>query len=1230
MDLALHPALYDADGHPLGGGGLAFTAEQAEAVLRREGPMLLSANAGSGKTAVLAERFVRAVLEDDLSPGRLLAITFTEKAAGELRARIRRRFVELGAREAARDMDGAWISTIHGFCARVLRAHAVTAGLDPAFVVLDEAVARQARGEAFTAALAAFLAPATPGGRPPEPELELVATWGVDRLHESIADVHDELRSTGHTVPRLPPVGERTPPAAAIARLRAALAALDAERTGWRTGLSSLDAAHLALDALGGALEDADRAPARLHECVAALKLDRRAKELKTEAADALRAAAAAVVQARVDEEAAGVHAHLDRLLGLYAGAYADAKRARSAVDYDDLELLTNDLLASAPGVTAALRERFARIMVDEFQDTNPLQMQLLGHLDAGNVFLVGDALQSIYGFRHADVGVFRAQRRRHQALGAAPALATNWRSQPPLLHTLNAAFGHLHEDYVPLVPGRVEVAGPSDRAPRVQLLLVDDAHDDETRMPEGARRALAAGMPPARSVTLLAEARAVAAHVAGLVGDGVCGAGEVAILLRAASDLHVFERALELEGLATLASGGRGYWLRQQVQDLTSYLAALANPMDEPALLAVLASPLVGLSSDALALLANTARARGRRLWTVLTHGVDGVPLAATDRTALAAFGGWFAAERAHAPLLALDTLITRVVQRTDYDLHVLGLPGGRRRLANVHKLERLAAAFEQGHGRDVRAFIDHVAAEVQAQAREPEAPVELGDLDAVQLMTIHAAKGLEFGVVVVAGLGRQGQAGVGPILVDGARVGLRLPRLHAENADALDYAALKAQAQEAQVQEERRIMHVAFTRAETQLVISGGVTLGKELPKERPGGVPLGWVGACVDPTLPHRLTAETPELVVDRYVGTERLEVLARLVPVPTAGAADGAGDVPVATELAPVPKPGPGPVPEPEPAPAEQLAPTVVAPTPAVPGARRRRAGAAAGAVPVVPGAVAPPATLSYSSLRDHAECGYRFYLRRTLGLPPQEPPPGDPVAEGGAAPVPEGLDPLVRGTIAHALLEAPDPSGTTPDEVREAARDAGVEVTDAEVQDLLSLVLAFGATELAGRVAAARRVRREEPFAFALDDADARSPLVNGFIDLVAVEDDGTWLVVDYKTNPVAGVDLQQLVDADYATQRRIYALAALRAGAPAVQVAYVFLQRPDEPVVSTHLAADAPALSGEVVAQAADVLHGRFPVAARPHRALCLTCPGRGGMCSWPEELTLRPAAAGH
>jgi ATP-dependent helicase/nuclease subunit A len=135
----------------------SFTEEQTGAVARREGPLLLAAGAGSGKTSVLVERFVRSVLDDGLRPGQILAITFTEKAAGELRSRVRARFLALGEREAARETESAWIGTIHGFCTRVLRGHAVAAGLDPAFVVLDDTIARELRATAWRRAYATWI-----------------------------------------------------------------------------------------------------------------------------------------------------------------------------------------------------------------------------------------------------------------------------------------------------------------------------------------------------------------------------------------------------------------------------------------------------------------------------------------------------------------------------------------------------------------------------------------------------------------------------------------------------------------------------------------------------------------------------------------------------------------------------------------------------------------------------------------------------------------------------------------------------------------------------------------------------------------------------------------------------------------------------------------------------------------------------------------------------------------
>ena len=227
-------------------------------------------------------------------------------------------------------------------------------------------------------------------------------------------------------------------------------------------------------------------------------------------------------------------------------------------------------------------------------------------------------------------------------------------------------------------------------------------------------------------------------------------------MLLRASAEMGLYERALELAGLSTLSAGGSGWWGRQQIRDLCHLLAALANPRDEEALLGLLASPLAGLSSDGLALLALGAREGAMTIWEAVHD--DALTLAPEDARRLAAFRAWFAGERERAPRLGLDELLQRAVRRTRYDLHMLALPRGARRLANVHKLLRLAADYEARRGRDVRGFIDIATAELEAEAREPDAPVDLGGLDAVRLMTIHAAKGLEFGVVVVADLGRRG----------------------------------------------------------------------------------------------------------------------------------------------------------------------------------------------------------------------------------------------------------------------------------------------------------------------------------------------------------------------------------------------------------------------------------------------------------------------------------------
>jgi ATP-dependent helicase/nuclease subunit A len=1220
--------LYD-NGRMVGRGGLPFTAEQADAIARREGPLLLSANAGSGKTSVLSERFVRLVLEDDIEPGRILAITFTDKAAGELRTRVRGRFVELGRRDRARDLDAAWISTFHGLCARILRAHAVRAGLDPAFTVLEEAETRDIRGRAFERALADFLTDDR------TETLDLVAAYGVDALQLRITTAHDQLRSAGQTHPRLPAVAVAEPDSVALAtaleRADTELAPDDERRSvvGARTALSRcrevlsrlVDGAPPALSAL----DDAAFKPGNT-------------KALQGDDCTAYLEALDAFAGAWRDTLAAAAVVLLDELLVRYADAYAEGKRARAALDFDDLELLARDLLRDTPAIRASYAERFERVMVDEFQDTNATQLSLLELLGTDR-FVVGDELQSIYSFRHADVRIFRAQRAELAQAGAAAELAANFRSRPDILGVLDAAMGPLHgAAHVPFVAARSADGQPD--APIVELVLTD-AEAVEAWPPE-----LLASLPQA-AAKRRAEARVVAARIAELVrGEGV-SASDIVVLLRAATDMAVFERAIEEQGLATLAAGGRGYWGRQQVLDLCAYLGALANPRDELALLGLLASPLVGLSADGLAIVARTARPGAR--WDALAAafaprgeggGDDDAAsslsdlLPDADRDALANFCPWFAGEREQAPRRGLDVLLERIVDRTGYDLHVLGLPGGRRRWANVLKLQRLAAGFESRRGRDVRGLIDLATAELEAEARETDAPVELGDATAVRLMTMHAAKGLEFPVVVIADLGRSGRNDSDDLLVREGRVGLRLRTIDGASAKTLDWEALREEQQTADLEEERRILHVAMTRAEERLILSGTFDPDKWLGAPQPAVAPLRWLAPRLVAGL-EGLLADAPEATPtlgdpDPTAPRERVAVGVHREPPPEVLATPA----PIAAEAA-----GPG-VPEPvAEASGGQLALDLFA-TPEPPPRRvyvetPPIVGAAQGAVAAVPVARAPivipprplPATLSYSSLAAYDRCAYRWYLERILRLPRDDS--GGPAmarAERPAGPIPNGLDALTRGSLAHVLLEELDfaaPAAPSEEAVREAARLMEAELTDADVTDLQGLVAAFADGPLAARLASAADVRREHGFVVGLGDDSA--PLLNGIVDVLAFEDDGGALVVDYKSDVVTpDADLEAYVEADYGAQRRIYALAALGAGAADVEVAHLFLARPAEPATVVYDRNDLPRLREDLDELVAGIAAGRFTPTTKPHRALCITCPGRRALCHHPEELTLR------
>ena len=1131
---------------------MRLTAEQDAAVRRRSGALSLAAAAGSGKTSVLVERFVAAVLEDHLSPSQILAITFTERAAGELRERVRARFLELGERAAARDTEAAHLSTIHGFCASLLAAHPLAAGLDPGFAVLDEGVAGRLRSLAFQTALQDFVSGEAPDA------VALVATYGPDRLRVMVESVHAQLRSRGQLVPRLP------------------LGAL----------------------AVGG---DAAEAAPTVEESAG---------------------------QHATDREAVAACALLDRLLGGFARTYESRKRERAAVDFDDLELLAVELLAGRREIRRSWAERFELLMVDEFQDTNRRQLELLEMLDRDNLFTVGDEFQAIYGFRHAEVEIFRERAGLLSVSGASLALTHNFRSRPALVGTVGAVFEERIEDFTPAASGREHDRPGEDVA--IELLLTGKGGWEDAD-----RAALAAGLPRA-APWRHAEARLLAGRVAELVAGGEVRCGDVAVLLRALGDIAVYERALQQQGLATLAAAG-AYWEGRTVEDLLCYLRVLANPLDELALYSALAGPLGEVSRDGLALLALGAQERRMGAFELALGAAPELGLPRPDELALTRFCDFVQQERAQAPLRAIGELIARAIEQSGSGEggpgSTVGSTAGSTaaapaELANAYKLARVARRFEETEGRDLRAFLDHAAflKENVRSGGEADAPA-LSDTDAVRLMSIHAAKGLEFPVVCVADLGRTPNTRMPELLVEGERVGLQLAHLDgSKSTPALEYEALCAERRADEAREEDRIVYVAMTRARERLLLSGAL----ELPArscESANPTIISWLAPALLGDLDELLRTPPGErlggFVRGAAAGGEPVRCLLATAEDAAALLASS-GSSPAAPQ---VPDPGTG---LDAPAPAPAAAPAAPASSPA-PGT------VATGRVhpqqltfeDATPAPVAARLeTVSYSSLKELERCGYRYYLERVLGMEERRPPDATHQARRRG-----GLDALSRGSLVHRVLELHDFAGgadASEQAVGLAARELGLRPAPAELEAIAQLVGAALGEQPARRIAAAAEVWREQPFAY---PAGEQLPLLTGVIDVLARERDGEYLVIDYKSDPVAAEDdLEALVARDYALQRELYALAVLRGGARLVEVQHWFLERPHEWASARFEAGRLGSLQESLQERLREALQAGFAVSPRPHRGLCATCPGRSRMCSWPDSATmaLEPPASGH
>ncbi len=802
--------------------------------------LFVEAGAGSGKTRSLVDRVV-ALVRAGIAMREIAAITFTEKAAAELRDRIRRRLTaeqratdpdDATFRTAVEQVDAAAISTLHAFAQRILTEHPIEARLPPDVDVLDEVASQvefEDRWRQFRDRLLA------------DPQLEravlLALSAGItldDVRH--LASVMGDNWDLVADQQRLP--WERAqPPTCDAAAIIADIEALvrdcdqcsdDSDRLcTLLTGPIADHARHL-------------RAASDEYEVLELLAAPRpsfrtrwgRKGNWRDKAAIVERLAAIGEARATLARDVAlSTLRRIALEVADFTLAAAQERRAAGRLEFHDLLVMARELLrdpAHGIAVRRALRRRYRRLLLDEFQDTDPIQVDLAvliasddpdasevpwseAAVEPGRLFFVGDPKQSIYRFRRADIDVFL---RARETLGEpVVSLITNFRSAPPVIDWVNHVFGSLieHEPgsqpaYVPLAaaPGRgCPTAGPP-------VLLLGGEHSDDPTAEQLREREAA----DVADTVLAARGWTVAdrAH------DGTqrwrpARLGDITILLPARTSLQALERALDERGIPYRAETSSLVYSTREVRELLAAVRALADPTDQLALVTALRSPLFACGDDDLV----TYRLEHRGAWSLRAPPRDDLP---ADHPVVAALA-YLRDLHAQLPWMAPSEVLDRLVR--DRRLFELAYAHGRprdmwRRLRFVVDQARAWSAAEAG---TLRQYVEWARMQASETTRVAETILPETDDDSVRIMTIHASKGLEFPIAVLSGMttlprGRYTRVQVSfpPGQAMGLRVGSTLMTPEFEDFRPVD--------EQMDFHERLRLLYVACTRACDHLVVS------------------------------------------------------------------------------------------------------------------------------------------------------------------------------------------------------------------------------------------------------------------------------------------------------------------------------------------------------------------------------------------------------------------------
>jgi ATP-dependent helicase/nuclease subunit A len=1139
---------------------------------------VVTAGPGAGKTRVLVERVLNILRQGAADLDQIVAITFTNKAANEMKEKIRRAVMEL-ARSAGessearrwhglkRRIDAAAISTIHGFCATVLRAQPVEAEMDPEFTILDEYTSRVLLYNAAEEIINDLV------DERDEIAARLITGYSRRGLIDALVDLYRAARSLGIAAADLEKMTLAN--VSTTEDYKAALAALEdtIDEIFGRDDLSGKmkEQAQAVREIWTRYRSQAPTEPrleeaARFDQCLDALdeaRPDRRGKI----------ADLAAVLETQIEDlkrifyDVCGRDT-LTALITIMAkidARYRAARAEQGGVDYEDLQLKLRDLFRTHPWIARLYAAKYRFILVDEFQDTNALQKEILDLLisppsrngnesktpdrrPAPNLFIVGDAKQSIYNFRGAAVEVFAEAAQELEEQGAAAiVLEKNFRSTASLIQFFNEFFSRLmklgpaHDALKMRQLGHVEFI-PSearrDASPHPPVELIFECGEHVKSVDEGRER----------------EAARIAARIAEMVQNGEplvaestdegreklrpVGYSDIAILFRAMTSTKVYEQALRKRGIPYYVLAGKGFYQREEIQDILSLLRFVENRTDEIALVSALRSPLCGLSDETLYWLRQQAERRptsGVEHHSLLSSLLDhqqANALSIAQRPLVARAAELLTHLLGRRNRVSIADLIEDILVATNYEAIQATCFDGHQRVANLRKLVELARGFEERGPHFLRDFITFIAQFAEMETRESEAQIESGADDAVQIMTVHKAKGLEFPVVIIPDLARKLRSSVpNPAFDRGLGIGMKVPDQRGFLHDTKLRQRVEQQIQWREFFENQRLLFVAATRAKDYLILAGAASKVAPVANLRhlaEGKSWLEWICTILDISDPQDLSE------IYEWTG-----IRLRISPGGDADAGAGAAVERLVDRFAetrngePVPPEALPDLPEPDHLAFESIV-------------RRIE--------PVVIDPSTNPPSLAVTRLVSFAQCPLKYYYDTVLGLPE---PAGYSAPGASAEPSTSGgdLGALTRGNIVHRFCESYDGSeGWEPllwrlvnEQVATVERGSLDEARERAFAEAEPLVQRYLDSELWREIepilwgGKSGRVESEVEFVYHTGTMPLR-----GRIDKLVIRGADRATVIDFKTHRITPEEVPELAG-EYELQMRAYALGVRQA-----------------------------------------------------------------------------------